>query len=86
MVWKIKYTAEAQKKLKKLDKHIASEIMAYIKAVSLLNDPMSRGRGLEENWSGYWRYRIGDYRAVCQILKDEIVIAVVKIGHRRDVY
>lgn len=86
MAWKIEYTAEARKRLKKLDKHIAAEIMAYIKTISLLDDPMSRGRGLEENWSGFWRYRIGDYRVICNILKDEIVIAVVKIGHRRDIY
>jgi mRNA interferase RelE/StbE len=36
--------------------------------------------------SGYWRYRVGDYRIVCELIDDRLVVLVVEIGHRRDIY
>ena len=83
---KVFYSTEAQKQLGKLDRQIQSRIKNYMDGVSSLADPRSRGKGLTADKSGFWRYRVGDYRIICLILDDRLVISVVKIGHRRDVY
>ena len=49
-------------------------------------NPRQHGKGLTANRSGQWRYRIGDYRVIADILDDKVVIVVVAVGHRRDVY
>ena len=51
-----------------------------------LEDPRSRGNALVENLKGFWRYRVGDYRVICNINDESLLITAVKIGHRRDVY
>ena len=54
--------------------------------VELLENPRFRGKALVENMKGLWRYRVGDYRIICEILEEEVVISVIKIGHRRAAY
>ena len=54
--------------------------------VSKLDDPRVRGKALVGNYIGLWRYRVGDYRILCDIKNDELCILVVDVGHRRDVY
>ena len=54
--------------------------------VALLENPHSRGKAMVENMRGLWRYRVGDYRIICEIFEEDILISVIKIGHRRDVY
>ena len=49
-------------------------------------NPRVHGKGLVENKSGQWRYRIGDYRVICEIKDEEIIILVLEIGHRREIY
>jgi mRNA interferase RelE/StbE len=49
-------------------------------------DPHVRGKPLRSNLSGLWRYRVGDYRLVCQLQNDVMIVRVIKIGHRRNVY
>jgi mRNA interferase RelE/StbE len=48
-------------------------------------DPRLRGKGLIANRSGQWQYRIGDYRLICLIEDDKLVIIALSIGHRRDI-
>lgn len=86
MAWKIEYTAKAVKSLSKLDKPLAKRIRAELDAIAGLDDPRLRGKALEGNLKGYWRYRIGDYRVVCEIKDSEMVIYAVKVAHRREVY
>ena len=50
------------------------------------DDPRAIGKGLTANRSGQWRYRIGDYRLICQIEDNELIILALTIGHRRDIY
>lgn len=74
MTYHVVYTEKAIKELKKLDKFTQKIIISWI------------GKSLTANRKGQWRYRIGDYRLLCQIEDDKIIITVLNIGHRRDVY
>ena len=83
---KIVYTEKVLKQLKKLDKSVSSRIVDYMDEVANLEAPRSRGKSLVGNLIGLWRYRVGDYRILCRIIDDELVIMVVEIGHRKGVY
>lgn len=83
---KIVYTEKVLKQLKKLDKSISSRIVDYMDEVAKLEAPRSRGKSLVGNLIGLWRYRVGDYRILCRIIDDELLIMVVEIGHRKGVY
>ena len=87
MKYKVVFTIEAKKQLKKLDKHIASLIIGWIeKNLEGTDNPRQHGKGLTANKSGKWRYRIGDYRLICEIQDNKILILILEIGHRRDIY
>lgn len=83
----VRYEKNAQKTLKKMDKHQARLILSWIsKNLEGTNYPRVYGKSLVGNKSGQWRYRIGDYRLLANIDDDTITILVLEIGHRRDVY
>lgn len=87
MKYKVVFTEGAKKQLKKLDKHIASLIIGWIeKNLENCENPRLHGKALIENKTGQWRYRVGDYRLICEIEDKEIIILVLQIGHRRDIY
>lgn len=87
MKYKIVFTDKAMKQLKKLDKHTSSLILGWLeKNIEGCENPRQRGKGLVENKSGQWRYSIGDYRIICEIQEENILVLVLEIGHRRDVY
>ena len=83
---RIEYTETAKKQLKKLDKTMQKRILDYMDEVALLENPRSRGKALVENMRGLWRYRVGDYRVICEIQEARIIISVLKIGHRKNIY
>ena len=85
--YKVEYTERAIKSLRKLDKHTRKLIVAWIdKNLVDCQNPRVHGKGLVQNRSGEWRYRVGDYRIICEIKEKEIVILVLEIGHRREIY
>lgn len=87
MAWTIKYTDTALSVLRKLNKQTARRIVDFMdERVAVLEDPRARGKALVGPLGGFWRYRVGDYRIICDIHDDELYILVVKIGNRRDVY
>ena len=87
MKYRIVFTEKAKKQLKKLDKHINSLIIGWLeKNIENSENPRIHGKALVENKVGQWRYRIGDYRVICEINDNEIVILVVEIGHRKNIY
>jgi len=86
LAWTIRFDKVARKQLEKLDKAIALRILDYLDALSELEDIRSCGKGLTGNLSGLWRYRIGDYRIICDIYDEEVIVYVVEIGHRRSIY
>ncbi|MBQ3799083.1 MAG: type II toxin-antitoxin system RelE/ParE family toxin [Treponema sp.] len=83
---KVVFQETARKQLLKLDKAVRRRIVDYMAEVSELADPRSRGKALVGNLVGFWRYRVGDYRVLCRIKDKELVVSVVEIGHRSNVY
>ena len=83
---RIEYTETARKQLRKLDRTMQKRILDYMDEVALLENPRSRDKALVENMRGLWRYRIGDYRVICEIQESRIIISVHKIGHRKNIY
>ena len=87
MRYRVLYTRTAVKQLKKMDKTIASFIISYIeeKLVDCSN-PRIFGKSLHGNLRDKWRYRVGDYRILAKIDDENIIITVVEIGHRKEIY
>lgn len=87
MGWTIKFTAKADKQLRKMDKGTQKLILNWIeKNLVDCSDPRAKGKGLTSNRSGEWRYRIGSYRIICELQDEQLIILTLEIGHRRDVY
>lgn len=87
MAWNVEFTATAEKQLKKLDRKWQSLILDYLEdEVAPLDNPRDKGKALLRDKKGLWRYRIGDYRAICKIEDELMVIVAVTVGHRKDVY
>lgn len=83
---KIELNDGAKKDFAKLDKHIQIQIFKKLKFIESLNNPKDDGKPLAGNLLGLWRYRSGDYRILAQILDDKLIILVVKISHRKNIY
>lgn len=87
MTWRIEFTPAAAKELRKLDRPVALRIGRYLQdLVASCGDPRERGKGLTANQTRLWRYRVGDYRVICQLEEDRLLVLVVRIGHRSAVY
>ena len=87
MTYKIETTSRFDKEFKKLDKYTKKMIKAWIeKNLIDCENPRTHGKGLTSNRSGQWRYRIGDYRLICEIQDNELIILALSVGHRKDVY
>ncbi|MDR0666831.1 MAG: type II toxin-antitoxin system RelE/ParE family toxin [Campylobacteraceae bacterium] len=83
---KIAYQARAQKQFEKLDFSIQKKIKKFTDELESLENPRSRGKSLVGNLNDLWRYRVGDYRLICDIQDDKLIILILKIGHRSEVY
>ncbi len=87
MAWAIDYTQSAKNQLKKLDKLVARRILDFMESrVAKLEDPRTLGKALSGPLGALWRYRMGDYRVICEIQHSTVRILVVRIRHRREVY
>ncbi|MDE5558919.1 MAG: type II toxin-antitoxin system RelE/ParE family toxin [Ruminococcus sp.] len=87
MKYTVKTTPRFDKEFRKLDKYTMKMIKSWInKNLVGCENPRIHGKGLTSNRSGQWRYRIGDYRLICSIEENELIILALSIGHRRDVY
>jgi mRNA interferase RelE/StbE len=73
--------------LRKLDEQIQREILRYLRdRVVGSADPRQFGKPLRMNLAGLWRYRVGDYRLICRLEENRLVVLVLQVGHRREVY
>lgn len=87
MAYRVEYSKAALKQLKKMDRFDARLITSWIgKNLEGCEDPRAHGKGLTANRSGEWRYRVGNYRILCVIQDDVLLIEVFAIGHRSSVY
>ena len=80
------FSSKAQKDFKKLDISIQKRIKTFTQEIENLENPRSKGKALTGDLKGFWRYRIGDYRLVCEILDNELIIYTIKISHRKNIY
>jgi mRNA interferase RelE/StbE len=85
--WTIEYDPEALSDLKKLDRSVQREILDYMdQRVALAEDPRQFGKPLRGSRFGLWRYRVRDYRIICELQGRRLVVLVVAVGHRSSVY
>ena len=87
MAWKIDYTRTALEQFRKLDRQIARRLLDYMdQRIAILDDPRSMGKALTGPKGGLWRYRVGDFRLVCDINDKAVIILVLQVGHRSRIY
>ena len=88
MAWRIEFDPRAVKELAKFDPQIQRRILKVLRErISTLDDPRSIGEALRgEELGRFWKYCIGDYRVICDIRDAEIVILIIRIGDRKEVY
>ena len=87
MSYSVETTSRFDRDFKKLDRYTQKMVKAWIqKNLVGCSDPRIHGKGLTSNRSGQWRYRIGDYRLICSIEDDRLVILALSIGHRSEIY
>lgn len=86
-MWSLKFSKRADKQLSKMDPGVRRIIVAWLlKNIDGCEDPRAHGKGLTGNRSGQWRYRVGDYRILCEIRDNDLVVLALEVGHRREVY
>ncbi len=87
MNYSIEVSERFEKEFKKLDKYTQKMLKAWIeKNLSNTENPIVFGKGLSADKAGLWRYRIGDYRLICEIIDKKLVILALTIGHRKEIY
>ena len=87
MSWRIEYLKSARKDIQKIDPQTRQQIRDYLEQrVATLDNPRQLGKAPKGPLSALWRYRVGNYRLVCEIHDEVLVVLVVRIGHRKKVY
>lgn len=87
MKWQIDFDSKAEKELLKLDKKAQKRIIKFLEDRILeKGNPRAAGSPLHNNLSGFWRYRVGDYRIICTIEDSKLLVLVISIGHRKSIY
>ncbi|CAB0785365.1 type II toxin-antitoxin system RelE/ParE family toxin [Corynebacterium diphtheriae bv. mitis] len=86
MAWEISFSPRAVKSFKKLDTGEQRRVSKFLREVGALEDPRLQGKALTANKSGLWRWRVGDYRIIADIVDARVVVVVVDVGHRSKVY
>ena len=87
MTWNVEFTRTARRQFARIDRTWQRHVLDYLEdTIATLENPRSRGKALTGDLSGYWRYRIGDYRAICHITDSNVTIVVLEINHRSRVY
>ena len=88
MAWTVEFLPEAAREQRKLDRQVAAWLLRFLdQRIRRAEDPRSIGEPVRgERFGAYWKYRVGDYRLICRIQDQQVVVTVVRIGHRRDVF
>ncbi len=87
MTWTVEFDDAAVKELRKLDRQTQHEILRYLRErVATDEDPRRFGKPLSHELAGLWRYRVRDYRLICNFEDYKLVVLVLRVGHRKDIY
>jgi len=85
--WTIEFDPAAQRELDNLDKPVARRISKFLyERVAKLDDPRQVGERLQGTLSEFWKYRVGDYRILCSLENNRLIVLVLRIGHRKEIY
>lgn len=85
--WRVEFSTAARKTLRKMDSSIRALLLGWIeKNLEGCENPRVHGKALSANLAGLWRYRVGDFRLIAEIQDDRLVILMIEIGHRSEVY
>jgi mRNA interferase RelE/StbE len=87
MAWDVEVSPRAQRQLDELDKPVARRISKFLyERIGKFDDPRQIGERLQGTLSEFWRYRVGDYRIICLLEHERLVVLVLRVGHRREIY
>jgi mRNA interferase RelE/StbE len=87
LAWRIEISKTAEKQLEKMDREVARRIAIFLRRLKMQDDPRAIGAALKVSELGEFRkYRVGDWRLICQIHDNRITIEVLRFGNRREVY
>jgi mRNA interferase RelE/StbE len=88
VAWTIEFDRHARKNVEKLDQQTRRRIRSFLyDRLASLDDPRQIGDALQGSELGtFWRYRVGDYRVICDLQDNRLVVLVIDIGHRREIY
>ena len=88
MAWRVELADSAAKQLRKLDPQIAKRILTFLRdRIAPLDDPRSIGEALKgKEFGDFWKYRIGDWRIIADLDDGIMLITVIRIGNRREIY
>ncbi len=87
MNWTVAITRTAERQIKKLDRVAQTSIIRFLRErIEPADDPRQWGKPLRGEKRGLWRYRVGDYRLICDIQDEKITMLVLEVGNRKDVY
>jgi mRNA interferase RelE/StbE len=88
LAWRIEFDPDAAKELRKLDRPVQQRLLGFLRLrVAPLEDPRTIGEALAgERLGAFWKYRVGDWRLICDLQDERIVVRVLRVGHRREAY
>lgn len=87
MSYKLVVSDDVRKQIKKMDKHVGLMLAKDMKKrLDGLTNPREYGKALTGQYKGLWRYRIGNYRVICDIVDDELIVLALEVGHRKEIY
>lgn len=88
MAWKVELSSQADRELRELDPQHTKRILTFLhERVARLDDPRSIGQALRGSRLGeFWKYRVGPYRLICKIEDNRLVVLVLRVGHRKEIY
>jgi mRNA interferase RelE/StbE len=88
VAWTVEVSESALRELDKLDPQHARRILKFLQdRVARSENPRTVGQALQGAKLGeFWKYRLGDYRLICKIVDERLIVLVLRIGHRREIY
>ncbi len=87
MAWTVELSDFAERQLRKLDRPVQKRLLDWLaERIEGCKNPRHFGEPLRGDLGGLWRYRVGDYRILCEIQDDRLVVLALSVGHRREVY
>lgn len=87
MGYRLEFTKDVQKQLRKMDKHQAALLTRWLfQHIEGTDDPKRQGKALKGNRQDQWRYRVGNYRIIVDIQDERMIVLALQVGHRKNIY